>query len=341
MYNKSAKNRISIANRERWLDRRKMEGNILENSQSNFVRIIKEICKEEEIACVSYSSDWAFQLEKDGKKRFILGYQFGLNQAVSQQISADKAVASEVMTQNGVANVEHSCFMAPHMFRFTGENGNWKQMTAMLEKYGDIVCKDNEGTGGYLVFHVKTQHELEEAAQQIFAQADSMAIAPYYEIEKEYRVILLDGEIQVAFEKQRKQLIGDGVSTIRQLYANYLLHSEHPMEIPPSTIGFDQVLPKGERYLFNWKHNLGQGAIPNLLEELPDALKELAKQAVNALNLRFASVDIVKYRDGWKVLEVNSGVMMENLASNGTECYDLAKQIYRKAIQKMFSSMEY
>ena len=40
-----------------------MEGIELENSQSNFVRMIKEICEEEGITCVSYSSDWAFQLE--------------------------------------------------------------------------------------------------------------------------------------------------------------------------------------------------------------------------------------------------------------------------------------
>ena len=47
-----------------------MEGIELENSQSNFVRMIKEICEEEGISCVSYSSDWAFQLEKNGKKRY-------------------------------------------------------------------------------------------------------------------------------------------------------------------------------------------------------------------------------------------------------------------------------
>ncbi|MCI6676164.1 MAG: hypothetical protein MSG78_04550 [Clostridiales bacterium] len=307
----------------------------MENSQSNFVKIIKEICKEEDIQLISYSSDWAFQLEKNGVKNFILGYQFGLNRAVSQQISADKAVASEVMTQNHVPNVEHRCFMAPHMFRFTGENGNWKQMRAMLEKYKDIVCKDNEGTGGYLVFHVKTQRQLEEAAQQIFASADAMAISPYYEIEKEYRVILLDEQVQIAFEKKRKMLVGDGVSTIRTLYANYLLDAGHAVEMLPSAVGLDRVLEKGEVYLFNWKHNLGQGAEPDVLEKLPESLKQLAIDAARALNLRFASIDIVKCNGEWRVLEVNSGVMMENLASNGIRCYELAKEIYRKAIKKM------
>lgn len=316
-------------------DNRKVRNLSLENSQSNFVKIIKEICKEEGISCTSYSSDWAFQLDKNGRKNFILGYQFGLNRAVSQQISADKAVASEIMTQNQVPNVEHRCFMAPHMFRFTGENGNWKQMVQMLEQYGDVVCKDNEGTGGYLVFHVKTQRQLEEAAQQIFANADAMAISPYYELEKEYRIILLDGEVQVAFEKKRKKLVGDGKSTLRQLYARYLLDLEHSMELPPSISGFDRVLEQGEAYFFNWKHNLGQGAEPEILDQIPTEIKQLAKRAADVLNLRFASIDVVKSVDGWNVLEVNSGVMMENLASNGRECYELAKSIYRKAIQKM------
>ena len=99
----------------------------------------------------------------------------------------------------------------------------------------------------------------------------------------------------------------------------------------------DAAVKNGSKVRFLLDVNMGMNRTGVEL----DKAEELARQAVHALNLRFASVDLVECRDGWKVLEVNSGVMMENLASNGMEYYLLAKKIYRKAIQKMFSFIKY
>ena len=45
--------------------------------------------------------------------------------------------------------------------------------------------------------------------------------------------------------------------------------------------------------------------------------------------------DVIRtYDDRYMILEVNNGVMMENLASYNEECYKLAKKIYTKAIEK-------
>lgn len=311
----------------------------MENSQSNFVRIIHEICQEGGIKCLSYSSDWAFCLKKNEKTSFILGYQFGLNAAVSQQIAADKSVASEILDQCGIPNVEHRCFMAPHMFRFTGGNGNWKEVMELLEKYKDLVCKDNQGTGGHLVYRVKSQRRLEEAAAEIFSKSDAMAVSPYYEIQQEYRVILLDGEVMIVFTKERMFLEGNGRDSLRILYGKYLLEHPECSEIMPSAKNFDRVLKAGERYYFQWKHNLGQGALAYVVEDtrLKEKLGELAAKTLQALGLRFASVDIICCPEGWKVLEVNSGVMMENLAGVDEGCYKMAKEIYCRAIKKMLS----
>lgn len=45
---------------------------------------------------------------------------------------------------------------------------------------------------------------------------------------------------------------------------------------------------------------------------------------------------MIKTEAGWKVLEVNAGVMMEHFASSGENQYITAKAIYRDAILKMF-----
>ena len=307
----------------------------MENSQTNFVKIIKEICLEYHISLQSFGGDWGFLLEREGRRTYILGYQFGLNSAVSKDICTDKSIASEIMSQQGIACVEHICFMAPHMFKFVGGNGNWKNLIDMLEKYGEIVCKDNAGTGGNQVFLVRNQKELEQAADLIFRRADAMAVSPYYPIHDEYRVILLDEDVQLVFKKIRKHLTGDGSSAIRSLYAEYLLNGGSDQAMIPAK-DMERILKNGEEYFLNWKHNLGQGAEAQILNESEtEEICILAKRAAKCLNIRFASVDVVMTKEGLKVMEVNAGVMMENLAGMNSEYYQIAKSIYKKAIFKM------
>ena len=80
-----------------------------------------------------------------------------------QQVCNDKNIASEVLKEEDIPSVYHACFMAPSMLQYTGGKGSWKALLAELEK-GTLVCKDNYGTGGNLVFKVRTQAELEQAA---------------------------------------------------------------------------------------------------------------------------------------------------------------------------------
>ncbi|MGN0298422.1 MAG: RimK family alpha-L-glutamate ligase [Lachnospiraceae bacterium] len=311
----------------------------MENSQTNFVKMIYEICKEDNIAVQSYSSDWAFRLEKNGVFHFIQGYQFGLNSAVSAAICTDKSVASEVLAAAKIPTIPHHCFMAPSMFQYIGGNGYWSQMQQILERYGEIVCKDNGGTGGKMVFRVKNQRQLEEAASTIFQTCSAMAISPYRQIEKEYRIVILDGEIQVVFSKLRKHLTGDGVSTVRELYGRYILEETCPEQAVISKKDLNKIPQKGEQYLLQWKHNLGQGADAEILtkEKIDASLGTLAKNAAFALGVRFASVDVVQCEGAYQVLEVNSGVMMEYLSGINRDYYEIAKEIYRKAIHKMLN----
>ena len=59
---------------------------------------------------------------------------------------------------------------------------------------------------------------------------------------------------------------------------------------------------------------------------------------MNAIGLNFVSVDIVELEGGeLKILEVNSGVMMENLVKLEKDGYEIAKRIYEQAIDNMFS----
>jgi hypothetical protein len=317
------------------------------NWETTFVKIIREICKEDGIGLTSFD-DWAYCLRKDEKHNFIYGYQFGLDNAAVASILKDKSAASEMMTAAGVAHVPHWCVMSPAHPEFCSLDSGWLFLEEIFNKYHDLVLKDNQGTGGRLVFRVKNRQELEKACHEIFSTAASLAVSPYVPIEKEYRVVVLNGRMELAFSKIRPHITGDGVSTIRELLCE-LVRTASSTQLgelftrgQQSTLfgagqSADTVLSEGEELVLEWKHNLGQGASAQLVtdEQIKEQLRPLVMSAVELFDLHFASIDVVKTPEGLKILEINSGVMMENLARTDAVCYQLAKETYRKAIHCM------
>ena len=133
----------------------------MQNAETNFVKIIREVCREEDIELRSYSADWIFRLDKNGRHDVILGYQFGLNSASVNMLCQDKCAASELMTEFGIPNIEHVLFASPENQKFMGFPGFWRDLLKMLDKYKTVVCKPNLGTGGENVIKCSTDYELE------------------------------------------------------------------------------------------------------------------------------------------------------------------------------------
>lgn len=303
---------------------------------SNFAQLILEICKEENILCTPLSDYWAFYLKKGEQTSYIYGYQFPLNNAVSNSICSDKSTASEVMTIHDIPNVLHVCCMSPITMEYASPAGNWRKIEEMFQQYGSLVLKNNHGTGGDFVYLAKNRLEAENAAQLIFQKADSMAISPYYSIDNEYRVILLNGQVKLIYSKIRPHLTGNGTSTLLELYIEEIKHKRLRPEALSANkqIDFNHILKQGELYPLQWKHNLGQGACAEIVKDLTliDRLSKLAKEAASALQISFASIDIIKTKESFLILEVNSGVMMEYFAGESKEYREIAKEIYREAI---------
>ena len=304
------------------------------------VRILREICGEQGIACAAFCGDWVFRLKKNGRAALIFGYNFGINGSVAAKICDDKCAASELLLHSGIPAAEHHFFMAPGNLHYVGEDGNWGLLTGLLERHGALVCKTNDGTGGNCVFLVRSQAQLEDAALKIFRQARAMAVSPFYEIRKEYRVIVLCGEAKLLYSKNIPALVGDGVSTVCALLARALADTGGlPNCAEVTRKEAQRVLAQGEAYQLGWKFNLGQGAAPLPVEDEGQArtITGLALRAARALSIAFASVDIIETGGGYRVLEINSGVMMENFIEAAPGNYEAAKEIYREAVLAMLA----
>jgi glutathione synthase/RimK-type ligase-like ATP-grasp enzyme len=242
------------------------------------VDIIREICMRRGIEFTSLSNDWLLELKKDGRTRRIVGYKFSLNDSVASAVASDKVAAHLLLQRADLPSVEHILLRPP----VADEQKN------LLSRWSDLVVKPLDGSGGY---GVKLFHDVETAVSWIEStDHPAWAAAPFVAIAREIRLMLLDGELLVAYEKQAVTI--DGLKMF----------------------------------------NLGLGATPSNIE--PDEnLLDIARKAQSALGLRLSAVDIVETTQGERmILEVNSGLMMENYLRSSEENKQLAVSAYEKII---------
>lgn len=300
-------------------------------SNRNIVKIIEQYCKSNSITLTKLSADWILKLTKNNQTRYIVGYQFELNSSATSNICLDKSATSEILSLNNIPNVHHELFMSP-----IDMPGNWEKMIEFLNTHKKIVCKINNGTGGKDVFFIDNIKSLEKAVTKIFSKDQYIALSPFYDIKNEYRAIILDSKVKLLYSKERQFVVGDGKSTILQLIANKFTNLK---KIDLSELPISKILGKDEKFNICWKHNLGLGASPKIVinPDIYNSVSTLALSACEAVNGKFVSVDIIETDEGLKVLEINSGIMMENFSAENEDNYKIAQKIYGEAIEKMFN----
>jgi glutathione synthase/RimK-type ligase-like ATP-grasp enzyme len=311
------------------------------NSQRIFVDALKRYCSDHGIAVEIRSQGWLIVMRRETRTHFTLGYDVGLNSAMAHRIANDKSATAEVLTLSDVACIPHALFLHPRLNAHIPPQGSWAAMLGLLdENPKGVVVKPNEGTSGRDVLLVTNRPALELAVNRIFSSHPGLAISPYVEIEDEIRVILIDGVPAVVYRKDRPAVTGDGKHSLLEL-ALSATPPERRSTVLPGMLAdleradLDAILPRGQRRVLTWRHNLDSGAIPVVLDEgeIRQACVRLAVKAANAIGIRFASVDVVRVDGEWRVLEINSGVMMEALSKRHPE---LVYATYSAALNKVF-----
>jgi D-alanine-D-alanine ligase-like ATP-grasp enzyme len=319
------------------------------------VKLLREIAIERGIEMQTSGHDWVIRLEKSGVVRWVFGYDFELNSAAAHLIAKDKSAGCDAMRAGGVDCVAHELFIPPSLRKFVGDAGSFASLHETFTRFGrDVVVKPNDGTGGLDVMRCRSLPELEEAVVRVWGKQRAACVSPFERIEREVRLVMLDGEVLVMYEKRRPEVIGDGRSTQLELLGGQVSQPEAGLMLSAigrdareSNLDLSRVPKAGERVVLNWRHNLGQGAGIHELEptdELHGSAIELARRAAKSMNLRFGSIDLIEVRsiDGeseLKVLEVNAGVMMESFARLASGGLEKSKLVYARALDAMFGVM--
>ena len=303
-----------------------------------FDTIINEICKERGIKVQRISYDWIKILEKEGKTSILVAYNFELNSAVSKVIANDKYATYALLEANDIPIIEHKLIFNPQTRQEYYYDTYIDYIKELLDKDKKIIIKVNDSSQGKEVFCLNSIEDVENKINTLFEYNDNLSICPFVEIDYEYRAIYLDGEIIYIYKKEKPSVIGDGKSSLKDLIQAKSETEEIDIDIMDS-LDLNSIPQNGEKVTISWKHNLSNSAEPILIdknEENYNEIIELAIKTGKTLGITFASIDIcLTSKKEILVMEVNSNVCMSKFSKKIPNGYQIVKDVYSKAIDKL------
>lgn len=298
----------------------------------DFRLLVKEICEEENIDYKLISENWVMALTKNNITKCISGYRFPLNDHALGSVIDDKYAFYDLCKLLKLPIIEHHILFNPSSK--LGKNTR-KLLNEYFDIYNkDVVVKPNMGTEGTDVFHITNREELIKVTNNLFLNNFSISICPFYKIDNEYRVVVLNNQTELIFEKHKPVVIGDGIKQVKELLMD--LNPYYFKDI--NLDNYSKVLNNNERYEYDWRFNLSKGATAKIVTDkiLYDKLSNIALDVASKINGKFLSIDIIKCQDKFYLMEANSGVCICKVCNFIDKDLKLTKEIYRKAINLMF-----
>lgn len=169
----------------------------------SYCSTLYRICQEENIKIQFLSNNWVIRLEKGKQIHFIVGHKFDLNPHGVGIIADDKCATYAALTYRELPAVPHALVydfanIAPHA---RGRN-DLTYVEKLFDEYRQhIVLKPNCGSGGRQVYQINEKTQLLPTLLELFANNRTVALCPFYNILHEHRVVVLDGDIRIAYTK--------------------------------------------------------------------------------------------------------------------------------------------
>jgi glutathione synthase/RimK-type ligase-like ATP-grasp enzyme len=259
------------------------------------------------------------------------------NSSTAATLASDKYFTNAILENAGIATLGGDYFFLRDRHRALRPRAHERADAFDYFRKLDSTAfaKPLQGSRGDFAQILRGEAALDRYLQAVSQTYDAVLIQPIV-TGLEYRIFLLDGEIAYSVRKYPPFVLGDGVRAIRELLIahNAALQARGLSSVSATEIAalsLDAVLPEGERWEIPGRMNLSAGG--KMVFEAPGsaAAFTVAKQAVLALGLRVAAVDLFTNIGGdpeaIRVIEVNSNPSIRILEE--LERSDLILKIWR------------
>ena len=276
---------------------------------------------------------------RDGARRALFaagaGTPYALNDARAASIARDKAFCAEVLRRAGVPVLPGEMFFVTKRWaemRGPGREPEDALAYARRATY-PIFCKPLSASNGLYAELIENADAFADYMSRVAREHFAILVQPYVRAD-EYRVFVLEGRALFSYRKSAPHAVGDGVSTLQTLIEamprdpHEPVRKLHGRDGAGQRVGLSDIPGKGQRVGLEGPANRAAGGGAEALNDgasMPMA--ELAVNAVNALDLKLAAVDMFDLGGGaFTVIEVNSNPMIATLEDHGR--WDLIETIW-------------
>ncbi len=288
----------------------------------------------------------------NGKATIFRDTAFNINALGSVEIAKDKGYTSFFLNEFG--------FRVPKWLtvynKKLNKNVEIKRNTNHGYKFAKqvgfpVIVKPNDKSKGEGVFKVHNREEYFIAAKHILEKNRVMLIQEFCE-GRDFRIVVLDGEVISAYERTALTVVGNGKSSIKELLQELQTEFEKTgrdtiiditdvrlrLNLKRNKLTFKSVLPdKRELKLLDNANLSSGGSAFDYTDIIHDDFKKLAIAITEKMCLKLCGVDILalditKPIKDYNIIEINAAPGLDNYAFIGRKQDKLVDELYLKIL---------
>ncbi len=289
----------------------------------------------------------------NGKRSLFWDNKFDLNPVSSVKIAQDKGYTHFFLAEGGFRVPRERSVFAKVFHRHLAQPRGLASAAEFAKEVGyPVFVKAVRRSQGELVFQADSRLELLARLREIF-RVDRMALVQEACVGRDYRLVVLDGEVISAYQRVPLTVTGDGRQTMRQLlearqaaFVKAGRDTVIPWRDPRLKHGMEKhgmtwrsVAPAGRKVVLLAVSNLSLGGDTiDITDRLDASVAALAVRVAQHLCLRFCGVDIVMADataplGDYRILEVNSAPGLDHYAHSGRRQQKLVDGLYLKVLR--------
>ena len=288
---------------------------------------------------------------------YFHGGMLDLNPLGSSELASDKDFTAYFLERAGYPVLEGRPFYRRKFGRAFGSDQDIDAGYRYARSLAwPVVVKPNSRSQGRGVAKVSTRVDFYRAARAIM-RTNGIMLVQRFVPGRDYRLVVLDDAVISAYERRPITVLGDGRSTIRQLFErkqrefkrtgrDTVLDAEDlelDLHMREQRLGWDSVLAKGRVAPLRSNANLSAGGdAVDALDTMHPGFAKLAVAITAEMGLRLCGVDLL-LRTGsladppadYVVIEVNAAPGLDNYSASGPAQAGRVDELYLAVLKAL------
>ncbi|AFY33826.1 cyanophycin synthase [Calothrix sp. PCC 7507] len=292
---------------------------------------------------------------KNGNKTVFRANQLNINGFGSGEIAKDKGCSSFFLKHFGYKVPEGKTFFSKKLCERIPTLRNIDNGWDYARELGfPVIVKPLNLSQGILVAKIYNKREYYQVAKKILRKTSGFIVERFHN-GNDYRVVVLDGEVIVAYQRLPLFIVGNAKSTILELLQqkqeDFLKTGRKKVidfedfrikrKLQRQKLTFDSVIPKDAIVYLLDNANLSSGGEGiDVTESIHPDFQKLAIHITKDMGLRLAGVDIITSdialpMVNYTIIEVNASPGLSNYASIGDAQTKRVENLYLKVLSSL------